>query len=640
MLMLVRTILLKLILFFVLAGTSTYASDLDVDPPKYEHRSVWVATAHSLDFPKIFGEDALRADIPERKEIADWPESSTQSAEDQKEDLIEIIDYSHQQGLNAVIFQVVPRGDAFYESERLPWSHHLTGTAGEHPGWDPLEVAVEEAHKRGMELHAWYNVGRVGDQTQPLPDSEPYHIYQEHEEWVHNIDGSFWLDPGIPDARDWMTENVMEIVDNYDVDAIHFDFIRYNTSGYDSDSETMEQYNVNDIDNINDWRRDNLYEFLRDVYPAVKEEKPWVKVGSTPVGHYQSGDVPWSALWGYDAVFQDSRGWLEEGINDYIVPQIYWDIGWPNPRFEVLAHQWASDKRGRHVYLGKGPYRQEIGREEITAQIDTTRTTDADGSVYFRYDNIHTIVGRPILEDRYSLNASIIPPMEWMDADVPEAPELSIDDPIARQNPSGGELQDEEQVVHLSWNDQDFETEDGDDLIRYAVYRYNGDVEPDKEDVQEDAMSLIGITGETSYTDVAPPAAHDNFYYYVSALNRNNNESGLSNPAATEVLVSSDDEPELASDHRLHQNYPNPFNPVTEISYELASDAQVELTVYDVTGRKITTLREGTESAGTHTATFDASSLASGVYMYRLMVSDDATGSLLHSETRRMTLVK
>ncbi len=647
MLMLVRIILL-LSFLLMSAGSLEYInaneSELDVDPPKYEHRSVWVATVPGMDFLKTEKEQmrAMGMDIPEGDVSADWPKEEAQSAEEHKEDLIEIIDNAYDAGMNAVIFQVVPRGNAFYESERLPWSHTLDddNEAGVHPGWDPLETAIEEAHKRGMELHAWYNVGRVGDDGMPLPDEEPYHISQTNEEWLQHIGNQLWLDPGIPDAREWMEGNVMEIVENYDVDAIHFDFIRYPTGGFDSDSDTMDEYNPDDIEDLDDWRRNNLTSFVENIYPQVKEEKPWVKVGSAALGHYKSEEVGWAGAWGYEAAFQETREWLEMEIHDYLAPMIYWDIHWPNPRFEVLAHLWADDRRGRHVYLGTGPY-QGFDTEEISAQIDTSRVADAQGNIHFSYRDVFPIVGDRVVDERYQINASIIPPMEWMDTDVPEAPELSIDEPVARQHPEGAELQEDEQVVNLQWNDQDFETEEGDDLIRYAVYRYNGDAEPDKEDVQEDAMSLVGITGETEYTDIAPPAAHDNFYYYVSALNRNNNESDLSNPAETEVLVSSDDEPELASEHRLHQNYPNPFNPVTEISYELASEAEVELTVYDVTGREVVTLKEGTvQSAGTHTARFDGSDLASGIYLYRLEVRDAATGADLHTDTRRMTLIK
>ena len=633
-----------LILTFMIAGFGKSAAnpEPDVTPPKFEHRSVWLTTAHSLDFPKLAAEKhGLQHTEPEAGQVQDWPSEDAETASEQKEDLIEIIQTSYEEGLNAIMFQVVPRGDALYESERLPWSDVLTGTAGEDPGWDPLEVAIEEAHKRGMELHAWYNANNVANEGQPMPDEEPLHVTQQHEDWMELKDGVYYLNPGIPDTREWMKENVLEIVENYDIDAIHFDYLRYATSGFDSDSQTMEEYNENDIEELDDWRRDNVNEFLRDAYPAIKEVKPWVKVGSSAIGNYKQGTFPWSPHWGYDHAYQESRLWLEEEVIDYLAPMIYHDIDYPTPRFEDIVHDWVDNNYGRQIFIGKGPYIDEV-MDEINDQIDTTRASGADGSVYFRYDHIEPpVVGDAPLEERYDINASIIPPMEWMDTDVPEAPELSIDEPVARQNPEGTELQEDEQVVNLQWNDQDFETEEGDDLIRYAVYRYNGDAEPEKEDVQENAMSLVGITGETEYTDIAPPAAHDNFYYYVSALNRNNNESDLSNAAVTEVLVSSDDEPELASEHRLHQNYPNPFNPATEISYELVSEAEVELTVYDVTGREVVSLKEGAvQSAGTHTARFDGSQLSTGVYLYQLEVRDAATGADLHTDTRRMTLIK
>ncbi len=633
--------LVRILTFSFIIVTASFFSALagsDVPPPKLEHRSVWIATAHSLDFPKMMAKKN-GYDHSDRLNVQDWPSPDAETAEEKKQDLIDIIETSHEIGLNAVIFQVVPRGDAFYQSERLPWSHHLTGTAGQDPGWDPLEVAIEEAHKRGMELHAWYNVGRIGDPSQPLPGQEPFHVYQDHEEWVQVVtrdDGveEFWLDQGIPDARDWMVDNVMEIVENYDMDAIHFDFIRYPSGGFDSDSETMEQYNVNDIDDINDWRRDNINEFLRDVYPSIKEYKPWVKVGSTPVGHYTNvPEFTWGAFYGYDNAFQDSRGWLEEEINDYIAPQIYWDIGDDYaPKFDVILNDWANDMRGRHVYIGKGPYQVSIDKDEITAQIDSTRKAEVHGSVFFRYDNVSPdVFGEVIVEDRYSLNAAIVPPMEWMDTNIPEVPQFK--EPVAR-------ILENDAHVNLSWNDQDFETADGDTLIRYAVYRVNALSEPDPEVVKEDGSNLLAITGKTEFSDNPPAVSRGNYYYYVSALNRNNNESSLSDPYEADAPVSSEEESEIVKTHRLNQNYPNPFNPKTEISYELALEAHVELTVYDITGRKVTTLHEGRESAGEHSVSFDASRLSSGVYLYRLNVREGSGGASVHTETRRMTLVK
>jgi len=372
------------VLWFSLGWINALAQ-IPEETPKNEFRAVWLTTNFGLDFP------SKKDDAPEFIDPgSDWPATlpgqTSFSPEQQKKELINIIQSASDIGLNAIIFQVVPRADAFYQSERLPWSSLLTGTMGEDPGWDPLEVLIRESHKRGMEVHAWVNIGRVGNVDMPMPDKHPLHITQTNEEWIEIVDDDYWLNHGIPDAREWKVQNINEIVENYDVDAIHLDFIRYPTGGFNNDQETFERYNENNIEDIDDWRRDNFTEFIRKLYPSIKELKPWVKVGATPVGHYRTGDFPWPALWGYDDVFQDSRTWLQEEINDYIIPQIYWTSG-GEPDFDALVSDWSQNHFNREVYIGKGPFNADV-RTQISNQIDFTRQSGAGGSAFFRFEHI------------------------------------------------------------------------------------------------------------------------------------------------------------------------------------------------------------------------------------------------------------
>lgn len=574
------------------------------EPPKEEFRSYWLATAAAMD----------------------WPPRTT-DPDEQKDALRDIIHNTKEMGLNAIVFQVVPRGDAFYESERLPWSSWLTGpehqgTPGEDPGWDPLAFAIEESHKLGLELHAWYNVYMVNRaEYDRSPDSDPPHVYYSNPEWIEKVPTYgqtwSWINPAFPDAREWIVGNVVEIVENYDVDGIHFDFIRYGQN-YDRDDSLMQEHNPSGKDNISDWRRENINIFARDVYAAVKDVKPWVKVGSTPVGHYrQSGG--WAAGYGYSQYYQDSRRWVEEEVHDYVAPQLYWDIGAPGdggehaPRFEWLVDDWSNDMRGRHYYIGTGPYRAEI-KPELQAQIDTVRNSPAPGHMHFSYKDISD---NPF-GDRYRSKA-IVPPMPWMSMRTPgRVNNLSYDT--------------EGNSVTLSWEEPDPGRGEDHPFFRYVVYRAKaGEVISDQA-IIDDAARIVEITGEREFTDEPEVGASDEDYvYYVTAISRNNVEGDFEKADIT--LVSAEDDGMVAHQLELDQNYPNPFNPTTEIRFEVPSNDHVRLTVYDPLGRQITTLVNEELPSGSHEVTFDGTGLSSGMYIYRL-----ESGSL--QMTRKMMLVK
>lgn len=559
------------------------------EAPKHELRAVWLTTAFGLDFPA----------------------GETRPKEAEKK-LRDIIRTSKKNGLNAVIFQAVARADAMYQSERLPWARRLTGTFGKDPGWDPLAVAIEEAHSLGMDFHAWYNLNNIGllSEEHEYDDGNIPHVYISNPEWTALDDTHIWLNPGVPAAREWSVENVLEIVENYDVDAVHFDFVRYPTNAFSSDSETMEEFNENNISNLNDWRRDNINQFMRDVYPAVKELKPHVKVGSTPVGHYKS--APWGALWGYSSVFSDSRRWLEEGTNDYLAPQIYWDIGGGDaPEFDYLVHDWLGERFDRHIYVGMAPYKDHV-RPEIPEQIDTVRAGQGHGHVYFRYAHISNAP----FSDRYE-NAAIIPTMPWKSTFNPPKPlNLIVDQDSAN--------------VTLSWEKPLYGTET-DTILRYAIYRVNAPEPPSAEEATADSKNLLAVEGLTQFTD-SPEGSSDPYHYYITSLNRNYRESA---PVEMSVAVSAprDDEQTIAQSYSLEQNYPNPFNPATQINFSIGDAGVTTLKVYDMVGREVATLVNESLPSGSHTATFDASRLSSGVYIYVLTSGDKQL-------SRRMTLVK
>jgi uncharacterized lipoprotein YddW (UPF0748 family) len=472
--------------------------------PKREFRSVWLTTVLGLDWPRA---------------------GSTAS---QQAHLRQIIHNAKAMGLNTIVMQVVSRGDAMYPSERLPWAPWLTGEPGVDPGWDPMQFAIDEAHKLGMEFHAWYNVYRIGDATTPVSSTrEPLHVRFTNPEWIEDIDGAFWLNPGFPELREWLIGNVLEIAENYDIDAIHFDFIRYNTSGYLRDQQLFQnpEYNPDNIQNIGDWRRENINKFVREVHAGIKDLKPWVKVASTPVGHYkQTAEINWPALWGYDAVFQDSRRWLQEEVHDYLAPQIYWGIGQQNdrPRFELLAHDWANEAYGRHVYIGIAAYVSHVFAA-LPAHIDTSRAAGTQGQIYFRYDQIDT--SPPPFADRYQYPA-LIPIMDWKNTTPPPAPLAFRYDRV----PSAG-------ISALQWDVPDHTVED-DEVRRFGIYRFsNPAIAP--EDL-EDAANMIDFTGRPYYSPNETQGTGN--YFVVTSIDRNSNESSIS----AIIEISSPDIPVLA----------------------------------------------------------------------------------------------
>ena len=563
------------------------------EAPKHEFRGVWVATVYSG---------------------LDWGGSGWPPPEERMEN---ILNRAERLGLNAIVLQVIGRGDAMYQSERLPWAYNLTGEPGEDPGWDPLQKWIDAAHERGMELHAWVNIFNVayGNDNDSQKEDLP-HVRHSNPEWIED---DVWLNPGIPEAREWMVGNIVELVENYDIDAIHYDYIRYNQGGYTSDSETMSEHNPDDISGLDNWRRHNINEFAKEVHEEVSRIKPWMKIGAAPVGHYDRGSADgWGALWGYSSVYQDSRHWAEEGHIDYIAPQIYWTIG-DAPRFEFIVSDWVQNRKNdRHLYIGTNPASSDV-RREIHRQIDTTRTRGAEGQMFFRYQSISadwdifTSGGY----DRYGTEA-IVPPMPWHDMDAPNRARNFVVNP--------GHYSAE-----LEWDEPDPAGKDH-ARFRYAVYRTETNDRRTVEDILADPSLIRIVTGKTSFTDeLSEEDAGKEYRYFVTALSRNNVESAPGEDQL--VITSSDEEPLVSREFELKQNFPNPFNPTTTISFRMPEHAHAQLVVYDLLGREVATLVDESLQAGTHNVQFDARNLASGVYIYRLTAGN-------YSETRKMIFNK
>lgn len=333
-----------------------------------EFRAAWVATVHNID----------------------WPSKPGLPAATQKAELRTLLDRAAGLKLNAILLQVRPMSDALYASSREPWSQFLTGKQGISPGYDPLEFAIVEAHARGIQLHVWLNPFRASSNAStPLASN---HVAKQHPEWVRRYGGQIWVDPGEPAAREYVLGVFIDIVRRYDIDGVHIDdyFYPYPVKGGASfpDEATWQQFGVRSGLSRGDWRRENINDFVRSMYRAVKAAKPSVQVGISPFGIWRPG-VPATTeaqLDAYGQLYADSRKWLAEGWCDYMAPQLYWSIQPAKQSFPVLLDWWRAQSRGKPVWPGIATERIGAKRpaREIVNQIEITRRgTDAPGHIHW-----------------------------------------------------------------------------------------------------------------------------------------------------------------------------------------------------------------------------------------------------------------
>lgn len=350
----------------LLTAASALAQHLRPPPlPAREFRGTWIATVHGVD----------------------WPSEPGLPGEKQKEQLLAQIEAASKLRLNAIIFQVRPAGDAMYKSAIEPWSPFLTGKMGRPPSpeWDPLEFGVAEAHKRGIELHAWFNPYRAiaGDKHAPGGT----HIRIQHPEWTMRYGKNIWMDPGEPGVNERTRAVIMDVARRYDVDGIHLDDYFYpypekNAGGVvmefpDEKSYARYQSGGGRLGR-NAWRRQNVDALIQGIYTDIKNTKRWVKFGISPFGLWRP-NVPEGTGGGldpYESMGADSRKWLQSGWVDYMAPQLYWPIDPKQLSFTTFYDWWLSQNTaGRHIFPGMADDRigGDRGPGEILRQISEVR---------------------------------------------------------------------------------------------------------------------------------------------------------------------------------------------------------------------------------------------------------------------------
>ena len=336
------------------------------------------------------------------------------------------------------MLQIRPTADAFYSKGRELWSRYLTGKQGKppFPFYDPLDFAITEAHKRGMELHAWLNPYRATFDLIAANTSNQ-HITRLKPEWFFTYDGKKHFNPGIPEVRDYIVQVVMNVVKNYDIDGIHFDdyFYPYPVPNKPlPDAETYRLYGKNFPD-INSWRRHNVDTLIHELYGSIHAAKKYVKFGISPFGIWKNirQDPSGSESNGgssYLEQFADSRKWVQQGWVDYINPQIYWPIGFPAAPFEKMVDWWSNNAFGRLLYIGQGAYRAAENREgwrdhsQIPNQLRYLRNNvHVEGSVFFSSksltDNLSGI--NDSLQYNLYRYPALPPLMPWLQTSPPHA---------------------------------------------------------------------------------------------------------------------------------------------------------------------------------------------------------------------------
>ncbi len=478
-------------------------------PPKREFRGTWIHTVGNRDYQKM-------------------------TTDEMKQHYVDLLNKFEAAGINAIIFQIRPQADAFYISDLEPWSRFITGVQGQAPNplWDPLEFMVEECHNRGMELHVWLNPYRVtsNDKEELCKD----HLYYKKPYLFLKYGKQIYFDPGHPESREHTVKVIADVVNRYDVDAVHFDdyFYPYRVK-YEEfpDEESFLKYREADgfgRYEKNDWRRNNVNILVQELGDTIKKIKPWVKFGISPFGVWRNksvdstGSDSKAGQTNYDDLFADIKLWVEKGWIDYNVPQLYWEIGHPLADYTPLIKWWSENNFGQQLYIGQNLSRtinvvpqgskDKKGVSQLHEKMRMVREDpNVHGNVWW---SGYALSRNPdgfadSLANSYQHYPALIPQYKHIDS-IPPAPVKSF---------SGRKAANE---IQLTWQATPAKDE-MDKAAYFCIYRF---------DVNEpinlgDATKMLKVVRKPSYT-VPSPTDGKKYKYVVTALDRLYNESNAS----------------------------------------------------------------------------------------------------------------
>lgn len=475
--------------FAALVAAALTASMAIAENPKREFRGGWMHTVFQGQYAKLGTEELQKY-------------------------LVDQLDKLQEAGVNAVLFQVRPSADAFYPSKLEPWSRFLTKNGeAPNPYWDPLQFMIDEAHKRGMELHAWLNPYRVT--TSPDEKLAPGHIYYKEPERfvVYAGDNKMYFDPGLPENRKFIEDVVLDIVNRYDVDGIHFDdyFYPYPAKGEDfPDKKSYAKYG-NGMKK-DDWRRKNVDLLIEEIHNSISNTKPWVRFGISPFGIWrnESSDPRGSktnGLQNYDALYADVLLWAEKGWIDYQLPQLYWELEHKKASTLELVHWWNRNAFDRHLYIGQD-VNNIMKHPDLAPSTDPTQLDhkirlsrelpNIQGNCWWPAYSITSNVNgvADSLAQNQQSTLALVPEYTWIESTVENPGRITLDANI------------------ISWEKPAVKNTSS-DVVKYVVYRFD---EGDKPDFG-DAEAIVAIQPGNSFAVTEPGD------YYVTFVNRVNKES-------------------------------------------------------------------------------------------------------------------
>ncbi len=384
--------------------------------PKYEFRAVWIASVENID----------------------WPSRKGLSVTEQKDEFIRILNMHQRNGMNAVIVQIRPVADAFYQSSYEPWSEYLTGKQGMPPVpyYDPLQFMIKETHRRGMEFHAWLNPYRAVFNIYSSSVASN-HITRQHPDWFITYNKQKIFDPGNPAVINYVSNVVKDIVSRYDVDGIHMDdyFYPYPAAGKEFPDYDSYRLYGNGM-NKKDWRRSNCDSIIKKIHETIIAAKPMVKFGVSPFGVWRNqsmdanGSDTHAGISNYDDLYADVLTWLKQGWIDYAAPQLYWEIGHKLCDYQTLINWWGEHSYGKQIFIGHALYRAGSSmawrnKDELPQEVELTRETpNIDGSIYFSSKDFYRNPNgfNDSLRNHYYKTPAIVPPMSWIDTTAPPTP--------------------------------------------------------------------------------------------------------------------------------------------------------------------------------------------------------------------------
>lgn len=464
---------------------------------KREMRGAWIATVANID----------------------WPSNRDTTSEVQKQEMILLLDSLHKCGINSVFFQVRPTADALYKSDIEPWSEWLTGEQGKAPddaSFDPLQLVLDEAHKRCIEVHAWVNPYRVANfaNAKLVPD----HLYYKHPDWFIKYGDKIIFDPGKEETADYLIKVIRDIVTRYDIDGIHLDdyFYPYPIAGKEFPDDATFKDHPNGFTNKGDWRRDNVNRVMQRLHDSIKTYKPWVEFGVSPFGVWRNkskdpkGSDTKAGCTNYDDLYADVLLWAEKGWIDYIAPQLYWEFGKKVADYAVLAPWWRNTITDCKLYFGLYVSGLEVNKtpawrkpNEVIRQMSYNRECeDIDGVIFY---STHYVLRNPqglqdSLRNTYFRHPAL-PPVTQGGEEAFFPVDLKLDSDT------------------LSW--KPVVADDGEAISYYVVYAF-----PDSMDCDfDDESNILAVTADSKISLKDYPFDSNIYTLTVTAVNRFRRES-------------------------------------------------------------------------------------------------------------------